>query len=170
MFWIFIIAVLVIAGVSILMVHLFIRQDYKRRRLEVLANESADIMKLRFQAYERLTLLLERLAPESLVLREQRHDMNCLAFHTLLLKTIRQEFNHNLAMQIYVSIPTWEKIKTARESLIKLVNKAVTSTKPDAKALELGRYIIEEAGAETNFYFTDALNEIKREIELYYTR
>lgn len=170
MFWLFIVVVFIIAGFSILLVFFFLNQDIKRRRLEILANDNAEILKLRFLAYERLTLLLERLIPESLVLREQRHDMNCLAFHSLLLRLIRQEFNHNLAMQIYVTIPTWEKIKKARESLVKLVNKAATTSKPEAQAIELGRYIIEEAGSEANFYFTEALNAIKHEIESYYSK
>jgi len=166
--WIGVAIIVIIAIFTLFMVHFYMKQDFQRRRLEILANDQAEILKLRFQAYERLTLLLERLNPESLVLREQRHDLKCLAFHTLLLKLIRQEFNHNLAMQIYVSIPTWEKIKQARESLIKLVNQAAGSCKSDAPALDLGRIIIEESGVETNYRFTDALNAIKKEIELYY--
>lgn len=166
--WISFALILIIALFTLFLVHFYLKQDYQRRRLEILANDQAEILKLRFQAYERLTLLLERLSPESLVLREQRHDLKCMAFHTLLLKLIRQEFNHNLAMQIYISISTWEKIKQARESLIKLVNAAATRCKPDAPALDLGRIIIEEAGAQTNFLFKDALNAIKKEIELYY--
>lgn len=167
--WIGVALILIIALFTLLMVYFFLKQDFKRRRLEILAHDQAEILKLRFLAFERLSLLLERLSPESLILREQRHDLKCMAFHTLLLKLIRQEFNHNLAMQIYISIPTWEKIKQARESLIKLVNQAASSCKAEAPALELGRIIIENAGTETNFRFNDALNAIKREIEMYYS-
>lgn len=168
--WLLLAIVLIITGFSLLMVYFFLKHDYRRRRLEVLAKDNAEIIKLRFQAYERLTLLLERLSPESLVLREQRHDMNCRAFHSFLLKTIRQEFNHNLSMQIYITIPTWGKIQNTREKLIKLVNTAAASTKPDGTSLELSRNIIENANTEVDFYFKEALNAIKTEIETYYRR
>ena len=138
--------------------------------MEILAKDNAEILKLRFQAYERLTLLLERLMPEGLILREQRNDMDCQAFHSLLLRTIRQEFNHNLAMQVYVTIHTWGKVLTAREKLVKLINTSASRTKPDKPALLLGKTIIEEANPEVTFHFNDALNAIKNEIETYYSR
>jgi hypothetical protein len=170
LFWLLLSAVVIIAGFSLFMVYFFLSHDYKRRRLEILAKDNAEILKLRFQAYERLTLLLERLMPESLILREQRHDMDCQAFHSLLLRTIRQEFNHNLAMQVYVTIPTWEKVLIAREKLMKLINTSASRSKPDMPALLLGKTIIEEANPEVTYHFNDALKSIKSEIESYYSR
>ncbi len=168
LWWLLILAIVIITTFTLVMVYFFLKQDIKRRRLEILSKDSAEVLKLRFQAYERLTLLLERLSPESLILREQRHDMTCNAFHAHLLKVVRQEFNHNLAMQIYVSINTWNKIKVAREKLVKLINKSAAASNPEGVALELGKIIIEDANIETNYFFIDSLISLKSEIGSYY--
>ena len=120
------------------------------------------------QAYERLILLLERLNPESLVLREQRHTLTSMQFQSHLLKMIRQEFDHNLAMQLYVTPNTWDKVKAAREGLIRLINTTANNIKPEAPALELGRFLIENMGRDLNLYFYDAIATIKKEMNEFY--
>ncbi len=153
---------------ALVLIYLFITQENRRRQQEIRVKESTELLRLRMQAYERLILLLERLNPESLVLREQRHSMTSVQFQTHLLKMIRQEFDHNLAMQLYVSPNTWDKVKAAREGLIRLINTTANSIKPDAPALELGRFLIENLGRDLNLYFNDAIATIKKEMNDFY--
>ena len=155
---------------TLALVYLFIRQENKRRRQEIRIKESTELLRLRMQAYERLILLLERLNPESLVLREQRHSMTSVQLQAHLLKMIRHEFDHNLAMQLYVSPTTWNKVKAAREGLIRLINTTAKDIKPEARALELGRSLIENMGNDLNLYFTDAVVTIKKEMNEFYGR
>ncbi len=153
---------------TLILIYLFIRQENRRRHQEIRLKESSEMFRLRMQAYERLTLLLERLNPESLVLREQRHDMTALQFQKHLLKIIRHEFDHNLTMQLYVTYPTWEKVKATREGLVRLINTTAGRIDANAPALELGRFLIEDVGKDLNLYFNDALSSIQREMnELY---
>jgi hypothetical protein len=153
---------------ALVLIYLFITQENRRRQHEIRVKESTELLRLRMQAYERLILLLERLYPESLVLREQRHTMTSVQFQSHLLKMIRQEFDHNLAMQLYVSTNTWDKIKAAREGLIRLINTTANNIKPEAPALELGRFLIESMGGDLNLYFNDAIATIKKEMNEFY--
>ena len=152
----------------LVIIFLFFRQENKRRRHEARLKDGQEMLKLRLQAYERLILLLERLKPESLVLREQNHAMTSVQFQNHLLKITRHEYEHNLAMQLYIDNPTWEKVKAARDGLVKLINTTASNIKPDAPALELGRFLIENTGADLNLYFNDAIASIKKEMNIYY--
>ena len=117
---------------TLTLVVLFLRQENKRRKFEIRVKEGSELLRLRIQAYERLILLMERLNPESLVLREQQHSWTSVQFQTHLLKIIRREFDHNLAMQLYVSDKSWNKVKAAREGLIRLIN--TTASRIDVNA------------------------------------
>lgn len=153
---------------ALVLIYLFITQENRRRQQEIRVKESTELLRLRMQAYERLILLLERLNPESLVLREQRHTLTSMQFQSHLLKMIRQEFDHNLAMQLYVTPNTWDKVKAAREGLIRLINTTANNIKPEAPALELGRFLIENMGRDLNLYFYDAIATIKKEMNEFY--
>lgn len=160
-----IITILVLGFYTAVLVRYFLNRISISEKRQLISQFSSEVIRLKFQAFERFTLLLERLSPESLVIREQNPKMNCLSFHSHLLKVIRTEFNHNIAMQIYISAETYEKIKTAREKLLMLINSSVVRVKPEIPALELGRVIIEDATKEVNLYFKVAINAIRTEME-----
>jgi hypothetical protein len=159
---------IVMMAFTLIMVFVFIRQENKRRGQEIRIKESTELMRLRMQAYERLILLLERLNPESLVIREQSHSMTSLQFQNHLLKIVRHEFDHNLSMQLYVSPSVWEKVKAAKEGLVRLINTTANDIKKEAPALELGRFMIENTGRDLNLYFNDAIGAIRKEMREYY--
>ena len=72
------------------------------------------------RAYERIVLFLERTQPNSILMRQNLTKMNCLQLQTTLLKQIREEFEHNVAQQLYVSREAWALVCNAKESLVKL--------------------------------------------------
>lgn len=153
---------------TITIVIVFMRQETRRRLLEIRSREGADLIRQRMLAYERLTLLLERLHPEALVLREQKKNMTSVMLHQHLLKVIRSEFDHNLSMQIYVNNRTWKQIKSTREALVRLINSTAANTDPNAPAIVLGHSLIENAGGELVHYFRNSIKAIKDEMnELY---
>jgi hypothetical protein len=63
--------------------------------------------------------------------------MNSKQLQMEMVKTIRAEFDHNIAQQLYVSTKTWESIKTAKEETIKAVNIASSKVKDDAESMQL---------------------------------
>jgi hypothetical protein len=75
----------------------FFRNSEKREKLKVIRGNQKLITPIRLQAYERLVLLLERISPESLVMRADYPARTCKQLHSELLQTIRAEFEHNLS-------------------------------------------------------------------------
>ena len=80
------------------------------------------IMPLKVQAYERLLLYLERVQLPVLVKRVYVPGMEKNLFHLELLQNVREEFEHNLAQQLYVSANTWNAVKNAKEELVNQIN------------------------------------------------
>jgi len=86
---------------------------------------------------------MERISPENLLIRVKRQGMTCGDLQHELLKTIRQEYEHNLSQQVYISHDAWEVIIAAKENIIKLINTSMIEIKPNTPAMELSRTILE---------------------------
>ena len=145
----------------------FLDQEYQKKLLELRREAQKDILPIRLQAYERITLLLERIAPNNLVMRvyDKNKNFNAQKFQEELLKTIRTEFDHNLSQQIYISQNTWTLVKNAKESIIKLVNMASIKITDGAPAIELSKLMLQMV-AEAKELPTDiALKQLKEEVK-----
>jgi hypothetical protein len=127
----------------LIMLRTWSRNEERRRRHEFNSQLSDEILPVRLQAYERSILLLERISPESLILRVSHPDYSARQLHQELLSTITSEFEHNIAQQTYLSTEAWEKIKSAKNQIIHLVNETAGEVKPDAKGPTLGKLILE---------------------------
>jgi hypothetical protein len=100
-------------------------------------------LNLRLGAYERLVLLAERIALPSLVSRIPAGDLTVRQFQTLLTEQVRQEFDHNLSQQIYVSPQAWQAVGNLKEQNIFIINKVAETLPPQEKGVELSRRILE---------------------------
>ena len=136
---------------------MFLRADAQKRKEEKTRQHADKILTNKLMAYERMTLLIERINPESLIIREQAGADTALSMHTLLLRSIRQEFEHNVAMQIYIEPKTWALILRAKEEIVKL-------TDPKTPALVLGHSIIEDAPDKCGLYVRKALDAIRNDV------
>lgn len=136
----------------------------KQRDLEFRISNSSKVTPIRLQAYERLAMLLERISPQSLLLRESPHDYTAADYHQHLLSSIRKEFEHNYSQQIYVSPLLWETIRRAREELTGIINKSAEQVENNAPALQLSKKIIENYIEDENQSVVMAMNELKKEI------
>ena len=165
-----IVSALILVMPVLLLVRWFLKKELEEKRISNITAARKEIMPQKLQAYERLALLLERVAPESLVLREQRQGMNSMKFHSHLLRVVRNEFDHNLAMQVYVTQKTWELIETARAELLKLINSSAVTVNPESSSIELGRAIIENGTGDVKYHFKKALDALKKEVELLYRK
>jgi hypothetical protein len=142
-----------------------IEHEQRQKLLEIKMNNQKSLLPVRMQAYERMALFLERISPGSLVLRLNQAGASNISLQSILLQSIRDEFDHNVAQQIYISASTWESVKAARDEMIKLVNSAAMSLPPNAKAIELSKKII-EMSVEFSPLPTDiALNALKKEVK-----
>jgi hypothetical protein len=115
-----------------------------RKQLAVLKKESISITTpLRLQAYERFVLFLERIVVDKLILRVNRPGMDANFLKAALLKTVEEEFSHNLTQQLYISASTYETVKQAKEETIKIINVAGAKLPSNAKGAELAKNIFE---------------------------
>lgn len=146
----------------------FLKQEEERRLFELKKNNQKVTTPLRFRAYERMMLFLERITPENLVLRVQRHDMNAMQLHSEILKTIRMEFDHNLSQQLYVSSEAWVMIVTAKESVVKLLNSTVSGVNPQAPALDLSKTFIEDYHEGNQSPVDLAKKQLRNELRQYF--
>src|SRR5690606_6052567 len=89
-----------------------------RRRYLVQKEAQKQILPLRLQAYERLTLFLERIDPNRLLVRVKPFSDSKDEYENLLIKNIEQEFDHNLTQQVYVSEECWKIVKAAKNATI----------------------------------------------------
>ena len=156
---------LIVFLTALIMIRGFFRnEEQKRSRHESDLNREKTLP-LRMQAYERMALFLERINPESLVLRINKPGMTSSQLQSELLSAIRSEFEHNAAQQVYLSMESWEMIKTARNNVISLINSAAGQLKDDASSLTLSQKIFEQLIQLKTPPSKEALDSLKRDME-----
>ena len=98
---------------------------------------------LKLQAYERLILLADRIALPNLISRCNHPGLSVREMQNLLVQTIRQEFDHNITQQIYVSPEAWDAIRNLKEQNLLIINQ-VSSFLPDtATGQDLNKSLLE---------------------------
>ncbi|MEE4197240.1 MAG: hypothetical protein V2I54_06320 [Bacteroidales bacterium] len=145
-----------------------LRNEQSKRNIEMITKNQKVITPIRLQAYERLTLLLERISPESLIMRLTKPQMTAKQLQSGIINTIRSEFDHNLSQQIYVSSQAWELIKNARSTIVQIVNSCSNRVKPESSALELSKMILEELMKQEKSPVSLALEFLKAEVRKMY--
>ena len=111
--------------------------DDKRRNYLIRKEGQKIALPLRLQAYERLTIFLERISPSKLLLRVKPTGKDPEPYAQKLIGVIEQEFEHNLAQQIYVSDTAWKAVKTSKSVMVKIIRGAAEKEEvKDAASLQ----------------------------------
>ncbi len=131
---------------------------------EVRKDDHRHTLPLRLQAYERLALFAERISPGALVLRVHKGSMSSRMFHAELVATVREEFEHNVTQQIYVSDKAWGKVKQAKEETIRLINLSYEQTGDTPSGTELSRHIFENLTRLSHTPSQECLVVIKEDV------
>jgi len=142
-------------------------EDRKREEAKKEGNSQA-VLPLRLQAYERLILLLERIAPSQAINRALQPGMTAYHFQLMLVQNIREEFEHNVAQQIYVSPSGWAMIKSAREEIIRMINTLAAETDAGSSAGELAKVILEHWAQLDHNPLQIAIDQLKAEVRQMY--
>lgn len=104
----------------------FVENEQKKTILEIQKIQESEVRKvvtpIQLQAYERLVLFLERMTPNNLVLRCYQAGMTTQLLKDVMIQNIRDEFEHNLSQQLYISSQAWAYIKNAKEDMINIIN------------------------------------------------
>ncbi len=136
----------------------------KERLLGIKSEAQKIITPIRLQAYERVVMLLERTSPNHLILRINRPEMSAAQLQKAMIKTIHDEFDHNLSQQVYISSQAWELVKNAKEETIKLINVSAEKVNKDANGTDLARVIFKEIIEKKESSINIALKYVKKEI------
>ncbi|OIQ22253.1 hypothetical protein [Lacinutrix sp. MedPE-SW] len=134
---------LIVGSVAFLFFREHIQNEDDRRKFLIHKQLQKESLPQRLQAYERLSLFLERINPNRLILRVNPVSSNKNDYEMLLINNIEQEFDHNLAQQIYVSDNCWSVINASKSATIQLIRKISMSDKIDS-AEKLREAIITE--------------------------
>ena len=59
-----------------------------------------------------------------------------------LLQNVREEFEHNLAQQLYVSQSTWNAVKNAKEELVNQINSTFEQLKDEEDVSILAQTLV----------------------------
>lgn len=110
-----------VGAVAYLFFKRFIENEAGRRRFLLHRDYQKETLPIRLQAYERLTLFLERINPSQLLLRVKPGNQDKATYENTLVAQIEQEFEHNLSQQIYMSDECWNIIKSAKNGTIKII-------------------------------------------------
>lgn len=134
--------------------------NLKNKEIQLLSLKSNSKHKL--QAYERMTLFLERLKPANLVMKFDK-DLKPNEFIFLTEKNINEEFEYNASQQLFLKQTTWSNVVSAKTSVIQLLHKtyeemANVKDLQDFKTVFLMKYV------EDSDFISDIINDMRRDI------
>jgi hypothetical protein len=98
---------------------------------------------LQLQAYERLALLVDRIAIQNLVGRTAHDGLSAREMQLVLTRSIRDEFDYNITQQIYITPQTWSAVKSLKEKNLLIINQVAALMPANATGLELNRALLE---------------------------
>lgn len=167
---IFQISILVILSASFLITaYLFLKKNTSNElmqlKLELKKDRQNFFLPNRVEAYQRIILLLERISPNSLVMRNHNASLSAKSMQSELLKSIREEFEHNIAQQIFISIDAWETVKNSKEEIVKIINLAGSQLNDDATATELAGKIFEIVSDIKSIPTDNSIISLKKELQ-----
>lgn len=141
--------------------HLMHGQQANGENRKSKSNET--VIQLELQAAERFALYLERIAPDKLVMRLHQNGMSARILQTEMLKAIREEFDHNLSQQIYVSEGAWKLIKNAKDEMVKFISAVGDSMEAKATGIDLSREMFQKASRVDRLPGDIALEYLRKE-------
>ncbi|ADY54380.1 hypothetical protein Pedsa_3852 [Pseudopedobacter saltans DSM 12145] len=137
---------LVLAGAILVALIFFIFKGYfdryqniQFRNYKIALNK--DLLPLKLQALERITLFIERINPSNLLLRIHTPGMTAKQMQFLVLEDIRAEYQHNVTQQLYLSTEAWAIVKRVKDDTVSLINSSVMELHPETSAVELSKIV-----------------------------
>ncbi|MGG7663203.1 hypothetical protein [Dyadobacter sp. BHUBP1] len=166
--YIWILTILVLGGVVTFGMYLTIttvaNKIFEKQRWDIRSKNIEITLPLRLQAYERMCLFLERITPNNLLLRLVPSATSALELQQIILHEIREEYNHNVAQQLYVSTHAWEQIVNAMNETVAIVNQAAAEVSAEAPAADLAKKVFSHVIEKEAQPSTHALKVLKEEI------
>jgi hypothetical protein len=130
---------------------------------------SNEALRLKLQAYERLSLFAERAGLKNLVGRTSITGESAAHVHEVMINELRSEYEYNVTQQVYVSTELWAAITKLRDQNIYIINQLYAGLPSTATGMELCKRILEYSmnpNAELNHIVLEALQyEARKTLE-----
>jgi hypothetical protein len=157
-----------ISGLLVVLAAFYIAKPYlerfeKQQLIGLKQGFNKETLPLRLQGYERLLLFVDRINPVNLLVRLNSSGYLAGELHYLVLTEIRNEYQHNITQQLYVSTNAWEIVKRVKNDTISLVNNAVKALPVEATGLEFSKLILEQISKLENSPYDVAAAIIREE-------
>ncbi len=155
---------ILVVFVTYLMLSNYFDNEEKQRKYQLRRETQKSSLPLRMAAYERMVLFLERISPNSLLVRIPAGQLGLRDYQALLQKSIRDEFEHNLSQQVYLSDEAWLRVVQAKASMVGIINKISSEIDPTSKGIELSKRILEYTMSSEDFPTKRAIAFLKNEL------
>lgn len=157
------------AAAVIVMAHYILTKVYRRdvahHNIQLKRDRQKEWMPLKIEAYQRAVLFLERIHPSSIIMREQKAELKATLLHTKVLESIRREYDHNIAQQIYISTTGWNVLKKSKDEMIKIYNLAYQKVGGDAPSMDYSKAVFEIVAEVGELPSEIAVNALKDELQ-----
>ena len=136
-----------VSGLGVVWIAFYLIKPYldKSERIQLLEFKKAlanQTVPLRLQAYERIILFMERVNPENLLIRLNATGYSAAELQGIIINEVRNEYQHNVTQQIYVTSRAWGIMKRVKDDTLNLVTGAMATLPPTATGLDLSRSIL----------------------------
>jgi len=161
---------LILAGVGVVYVAFYLVKPYldkseSMQLMELKKTISNQTLPLRLQAYERIVLFVERVNPANMLIRLNESGLSAAELHSMVVNEIRNEYQHNVSQQIYVSSRAWTLVKRVKDDTLSVVTNAVKALPENTTSLELSKTILAHLSHLEDNPYDIALKIIREDME-----
>ena len=142
-----------------------VEKDFRKANVEMKMERQKFFLPHRVEAYQRSVLFLERIHPNSLVMRLHNPGLPAMAMQAKLLDSIRQEFEHNIAQQIFINPSTWQMVRQSKDETVKIINLAGSQMSATSLGTDLAGKIFEIVGEVGTLPTEIAVEALKKELQ-----
>lgn len=150
---------------AFLLLRSMLQKQLDEMHLSIRHKNQEVILPIRLQAYERICLLMERINPNNMIPKLNGKEMTARELQGVLVGEIRNEYNHNLSQQVYMSNDAWIYVSSAVEQLISMINETGNEVEGDSPSLELAKKVFEKIMQNEQDTVKGALTFVKNEIK-----
>lgn len=122
-----------------------------------------ETIKLKLQAYERLTLFAERSSLKNLVSRTPAGGQTVVDLQIAFIDTLRSEYEYNVSQQIYLTSDMWKAVGNLKDQNIYIINQLAATLPSQANGIELSKRILEYAANNNSDLSTIVLEALRFE-------
>jgi hypothetical protein len=139
---------LFIMAIAIVGLYIYIKETNKK--ITTGGGGNSDTTKLKLQAYERLTVFVERASLKNLVSRTPTSGLTVVDAQLIFLETLKSEYEYNVSQQIYVADDMWKAITNLKDQNTYIINQLAATLPNNENGIELSKRILEYTATNTN--------------------